>query len=244
MLPCAPACLAIQSGSTFVPSHFRWQLASLTRIQISTNSMCGSHVPCYLCISWYVLGATVFLSGLHQRGSISETRVIRLVGTVECCQLSFSCGLLVRIVDCVSWVHFWVAQARAVLRTPTQMQLCTSTVVLLPRHILGSQHCAPEDYVPRVSHQHQHNVLIGLASYSWFLWSCWDTSALLATALLFPRRNWQQDSMPDSTWVCMRYCGVSPKLIHLPRALSNTIQRNLCKLCRLPAWGPALSWNK
>lgn len=88
--------------------------------------------------------------------------------------------------------HFWVAQA--VLRSPTQMQLCTDTTVLPPRLIPASWHYAPEDCVPRA----RHHGPVGLDS--WIPQSHWDSSASLA--LLFLRRNWQQESMLDLIWVC------------------------------------------
>lgn len=126
--------------------------------------------------------------------------------------------------------HVWVAQA--VLRSPTQLQHCTNTAVLPPRQVPGSQCHASEGCVPRDSHQHQCPVPVGVTSFSCFLlrYLC------LATALLFLWRNWQLDTMRDLTWRCVCYCGMSPKLIHVPRAVGNAVQRNLRRLCGLLVW--------
>lgn len=164
---------------------------------------------------------------------------------VACFQLwavDKNCGL------CVLGAHtqpgslknrFWVALT--FLRSPTRMQLCTNTAGLPPRSIPGIWRCAPEEYVPRASHQHQRSVPVGLTSFSWFPWSRWDISASLATVLLFLRRNWQQDTRPDLMWVCMHYDGMSPKLVHLSRAPGNPVQRNLHRLCQCGA-NTRLEW--
>lgn len=47
--PGYPVCLALQSHSAIIPSHFSWQLRSHTVNQISTNFMSSlyvSHAPC------------------------------------------------------------------------------------------------------------------------------------------------------------------------------------------------------
>lgn len=117
---------------------------------------------------------------------------------VEHGQLAFRCGLLIRIVNCVSWlpthslapsrcIFVWL-RLRLFLGAPLRCN-CTHMVVLPPRPVPGSRCCAP-----RASHQHQCSIPLVLARYSWFSQSHQVTSVSLVTALLFLRRNWQQNT--------------------------------------------------